>query len=114
MLYESLGEAIEHVTFPSPSSLNTASPLLLQSAWAKQALTGVSETFVTVDDDESEAVVRSLFEEGRDWREGEIERMEVEFEEVRNDTGIDEQIVKQYSAYPLLTPLIHRLVEIEN
>ncbi|GMI20174.1 hypothetical protein TrCOL_g4999 [Triparma columacea] len=116
MLYESLGEAIEHVTFPSPSSLNTASPLLLQSAWAKQALTGVSETFVTVDDDESEAVVRSLFEEGRDWREGEIERMEVEFEEwkskISSASYVDSQVADALAFFDIasspVTPSIIR------
>ncbi|GMI20470.1 hypothetical protein TrRE_jg7988 [Triparma retinervis] len=97
MLYDSLSEAIEHVTFPSPSSSSSSSsPLLLQSAWAKQALTGVSETYVTVEDDEGEDAVRSFFEEGRDWREGEMERMEIELEEwksqINSASYVDSQV----------------------
>jgi hypothetical protein len=101
MLYDSLSEAIEHVTFPSPSSSSSSSsssPLLLQSAWAKQALTGVSETYVTVEDDEGEDAVRSFFEEGRDWREGEMERMEIELEEVRTGWGGKQS---SFGAHPL-------------
>jgi len=79
LLYDSLSEAIEHITIPSPSTLS--SPLLLQSSWAKQSLTGAQETFCTVEGDEGEEAALSMFEEGREWREGEMERMEEEMRE---------------------------------
>mmetsp|Transcript_8225 Transcript_8225/g.16598 ORF Transcript_8225/g.16598 Transcript_8225/m.16598 type:complete len:316 (+) Transcript_8225:30-977(+) len=105
MLYDTLSESIEHVSFTSSSS----SPLLLQSAWAKQAMTGVSETFVTVDDDEGEEEVRSLFEEGRAWREKENERMQEDLEEwkskLNSPSYINNQVAAALEFFDLSPPL---------